>query len=1082
MRDRVGGDGACVRRAWMFVAVAAALACALPASALAAAPSNDNRASATAITGKAGAIAGTNVEATTEASEDLDCGPDIATVWYTWTAPATGRVTFTSRNPNGNNSGKGYDTAIQIFTGGATSTTICEDDIDGSTDWGSRMTLAVTAGTTYAVQVSDRTDPNGPGTFTFSWEFSTAGASNDAHTAAIDIGSGGAGPIEFSDATTEASENLGCNGVGLGRSVWFKFTVTGTGQRTISTAPHLTQTIAADPATVDTVIAVYKDTGATVPTTQEACNDDATPGSLYSKLTLDTSGTPQAPQTYLVQVGTKNGGQPAPIRVHLGAPPSDFRPAATTLSAGESPIFSSNGATSNQPADGYSNGGENQLCGVHYAGTLWFKYTAPEAGQLTFRAHEPATDSIDFDTVMAVYTDGGTTPAACNDDINGAADRSSQPSPVNVTKNQQVLVQVGTFGNDTDSARQGNFQVQTTFVDNVPPDTTISSPAADGGVTNDTTPSYTFSSSEAGSTFLCRIYKTGTAAPAFTGCASPYTAATLAEGSWTFEVEAKDAANNTDSTPASRQLTVDTTAPNTTITGGSVSADNGRTNDTTPTFSFTSTEGSSTFKCRLYLVSNPSPPAFAACTTPFTQPSALAAGDYKFEVAATDPAGNPDASAAVRLFTIDLTPPDTTNLTGPASPTDDNTPEFSFASTEAGTFQCRIYIKDSTAPAFSACASPFTAPILADGTYTFDVRAVDEAGNPDASPATLELLVDTGPPDTSLTAGPSGITADSTPTFEFGSTDNGATFECRVAAKGAAAPNFAACTSPFTPASALADGAYTFEVRAKDAANNTDQTAATRDFTVDTTPPDTAIATGPPASSDDTKATFTFSSEAGATFRCKVDGGDFAACTSPFTTGTLNLGQHTFAVTAVDAAGNEDATPATASFTIITYDVDGDGFKSNGTPADCDDADPLTKPGGIDIPGNGKDEDCSGKDATFPLVLSGVSNRWQLFRGKTRNLKLEISGIPAGGSVLITCSSKSCPFKAKAFKPDVKHLVKAQSKFKKKLIKAGTKVTVYIVAPGYIGKVVEYTLHSDKLPSSKTLCLPPGATKAQKTC
>jgi len=89
--------------------------------------------------------------------------------------------------------------------------------------------------------------------------------------------------------------------------------------------------------------------------------------------------------------------------------------------------------------------------------------------------------------------------------------------------------------------------------DVTPPETTIMSGPAQGSTTNSSTPTFAFSSSEAGSTFECRVD-----AQPFVPCSSPYTAATLAAGQHTFEVRATDAANNVDATPASRTFTVAT--------------------------------------------------------------------------------------------------------------------------------------------------------------------------------------------------------------------------------------------------------------------------------------------------------------------------------------------------------------------------------------------------------------------------------------------------------------------------------------------------------------------------------------------
>jgi hypothetical protein len=81
----------------------------------------------------------------------------------------------------------------------------------------------------------------------------------------------------------------------------------------------------------------------------------------------------------------------------------------------------------------------------------------------------------------------------------------------------------------------------------------------------------------------------------------------------------------------------------------------------------------------------------------------------------------------------------------------------------------------------------------------------------------------------------------------------------------------------------------------------------------DTTAPDTTITTKLAKRITKKKVKIVFSSEAGATFQCQVDGKAWQACTSPLKL-KVKQGKHTVLVRAVDAAGNVDATPAKVKF------------------------------------------------------------------------------------------------------------------------------------------------------------------------
>ena len=118
----------------------------------------------------------------------------------------------------------------------------------------------------------------------------------------------------------------------------------------------------------------------------------------------------------------------------------------------------------------------------------------------------------------------------------------------------------------------------------------------------------------------------------------------------------------------------------------------------------------------------------------------------------------------------------------------------------------------------------------------------------------------------------------------------------------------------FTPTKG---GSYRCRVTASNLAGSSLQTSAP--VTVDTTPPETTITSGPSGATNDPTPSFSFdSSESGSTFQCKVDSGAYSACSSSETVAHLGDGSHTFAVRAKDSGGNVDPTPASHSFTVRT--------------------------------------------------------------------------------------------------------------------------------------------------------------------
>jgi hypothetical protein len=89
---------------------------------------------------------------------------------------------------------------------------------------------------------------------------------------------------------------------------------------------------------------------------------------------------------------------------------------------------------------------------------------------------------------------------------------------------------------------------------------------------------------------------------------------------------------------------------------------------------------------------------------------------------------------------------------------------------------------------------------------------------------------------------------------------------------------------------------------------------------VDGTAPEVAITAKPSNPSNVTSPSFGFTANEASTFECKLDGSDFAPCSSPkiYTNPNLGDGLHSFAVRAIDTAGNI-GTSASYGWTIDTF-------------------------------------------------------------------------------------------------------------------------------------------------------------------
>lgn len=270
----------------------------------------------------------------------------------------------------------------------------------------------------------------------------------------------------------------------------------------------------------------------------------------------------------------------------------------------------------------------------------------------------------------------------------------------------------------------------------------------------------------------------------------------------------------------------------------------GATTETGGTFTYAGvpTAGIAGYQCRLQRDGDPAA-SFAGCPSAGQSYADLADGSYVFEVRAVTHGGNVDPMPANRPFTVDTTPPATEIVDGPTGTVATGAASFSFTAepaTDVESVECRLRTSDDDDPPFAPCSSldGHGYEGLADGTYTFEVRARDALDNVESTPATRTFTVDTTPPSVTIDAGPDAETTATTVSFAYAATpaEDVDVVECRLVGPADADPAFAECPVDGTSYAELAVGEYRFELRARDAAGNASETA-TRTFRVVAPPP-----------------------------------------------------------------------------------------------------------------------------------------------------------------------------------------------------------------------------------------------------
>jgi hypothetical protein len=224
---------------------------------------------------------------------------------------------------------------------------------------------------------------------------------------------------------------------------------------------------------------------------------------------------------------------------------------------------------------------------------------------------------------------------------------------------------------------------------------------------------------------------------------------------------------------------------------------------------------------------------------------------------------------------------------------------------------------------------------IIQGTQKKNIHAGDDTtinGNMDCgnssctknlSPPTLDTVPT---PQTGAAYGPT--------LFEFSNVDDSVTFVCSLDN----APNYTPCSGALTTdangvhgsqtysSPNLSSGAHTFSVKTKDPTNGNPatNTSAPATYSWVITPPDPTITPSPADPSTAISPSFTLNdADPSALFKCKLDTGAYASCTSPVTLSGLSTGSHTFYVKATDASGTYESTNATSVTWTASIAFDG---------------------------------------------------------------------------------------------------------------------------------------------------------------
>ena len=718
-------------------------------------PANDSFAAARAITGASGSVSGTSVMATKETGEPNHAGtPGGRSVWYRWTAPASGRVAFDTF-------GSEFATTLAVYRGTSVSalTPVAANDDAAGTNW-SQLAFDTVAGTSYAIAVDgDSGTWVGRGTFTLSW-----GAPE-----AVDVTPPESNPTVTSSHGSEWSND---NTV---RVDWTGASDSGSGVDGFSYS--WTQ----DPTgPVDTT----KDVEETAAT---ATSPPLADGEWWFHLrTVDNAGNWSEP----VHLG--------PFRIDTAAP-STGPLSSSTHTVGEwsanTTVAAAWAATdARSGVDGYSwewsssattapdetkdaEATTNATSRTLADGDWWFHLrTRDNAGNWSVTAHlgpfridasapanpspsstHPADWTMD-DTVEVTWSGASDVHSGVDGYAYSWTQGPADSPPATKTAEEGAVSATSpaladgswwfhlrtrdNAGNWSGAVHLGPFRIDRTR----PSNPTLASSHAEDDWSNDNTVDVSWTgASDAhsgvdGYSFSWTQSATDSppAAKIAEESVASATSPALADGPWWFHLRTRDNAGNWSDAVHRGPFKIDTTAPTNPTLSSPSHAVGVWSDEPTVVVEWIAQAG------HRYSYAWSRDEAGAPDETPEAATervtTTLDDGSWWFALRTQDQDGSWSGTARLGPFLIDTTPPITAITAGPPGTTTTGDATFEFAASEPAELACSLDIG-----AFSLCTSPVRYPNLAAGAHIFRVRATDRAGNVEAVPASYGWTIEAPP-------------------------------------------------------------------------------------------------------------------------------------------------------------------------------------------------------------------------------------------------------------------------------------------------------------------------------------------------